>query len=156
MRHVIYYLLVFTFLFSCKKENGNLSSSPTLVEKQDSKTIFSKTLAIALEKEPELRSFIKTEALKQFDLDNDVLYQMVKDEKISSNQTFYQLFVKYSNSKQELDSAINDLPTLTIMIPELPDFTPQDWKTNSEIPLVAISPKNKNFKSIDLYNSKEK
>ncbi len=154
MRHVIYYLLVFTFLFSCKKENGNLSSSPTLVEKQDSKTIFSKTLAIALEKEPELRSFIKTEALKQFDLDNDVLYQMVKDEKISSNQTFYQLLVKYSNSKQELDSAINDLPTLTIMIPELPDFTPRDWKTNSEIPLVAISPKNKNFKSIDLYNSK--
>lgn len=156
MKQKFYYLAIISILFSCKKESKQEKSIQvsSTIERQDSKTTFSKVLAIALDKEPDLRLFIKNEALKQFDMDNDVLFQMVKDEKVSLDETFYQLLVKHSNSKPELDSAINDLPTLTIMIPELPDFTPQNWKTNSEIPLVAISPKNKNFKFIDLYNSK--
>jgi len=156
MKHKIYYLAILALLFSCKKEikQDNLSFVPVPNEKQDSKVIFSKVLAIALEKEPNLRLFIKNEALKQFDRDNDVLFQMIKDEKITSDQTFYQVISKYAQSKEKLDSAINSLPTLTIMVPELLNFTPDNWKTESEIPQVAVSPENKNFTNIDLYNSK--
>ncbi|MBE5321096.1 hypothetical protein IM793_18160 [Pedobacter sp. MR2016-19] len=156
MKHKIYYLLILALLFSCKKEikKENLSPAPASNEKQDAKVIFSKILAIALEKEPNLRLFIKNEALKQFDRDNDVLFQMIKDEKVTTDQTFHQVISKYAKSKEKLDSAINSLPTLTIMVPELPNFTPNNWKTESEVPQVAISPENKNFKDIDLYNSK--
>jgi hypothetical protein len=68
MKHKIYYLAILALLFSCKKEikQENLSFIQVSNEKQDSKVIFSKALAIALEKEPNLRLFIKNEAMKQF------------------------------------------------------------------------------------------
>jgi len=156
MKYKIYYLMILALLFSCKKERNQEQSALNMEpsKKQNAKVIFSRVLAIALEKEPNLRLFIRNEALKQFDMDNDVLFQMVKDEKITPDQTFYQIMSKYSQSKATLDSVINSLPTLTIMVPELPNFTPISWKTESEIPQVAISPENKNFRDIDLYNSK--
>lgn len=155
MKRQFYYLAMVAMLFSCKKELKNeLSNTTTVFEKQNSKTVFSKALAIAIEKEPTLRVFIKNEALKQFDLDNDVLFQMVKDEKVVSDKTFYDLLSQYAQSKEELDAAINSSPTLTIMIPELPYFSPANWNANLEIPLVAVSPASNNFNAINLYNSK--
>ncbi|WP_316805640.1 hypothetical protein [Pedobacter nototheniae] len=155
MKRKTYYLaIIITVLLSCKKELRHETSIPlNITEKQNSKILFSKVLAIAMEEEPKLRSFIKSEALKQFDRDNDVLFQMVKDEKVTLDQTFYQILSKYAKSKEGLDQAIEDLPTLTIMVPEFPNFTPTSWNSESEIPKIAISPNDKNFRSIEVYDS---
>ncbi|RBQ05406.1 hypothetical protein [Pedobacter miscanthi] len=156
MKHKIYYLTILAALFSCKKEIKQefLLPSTTVLERQDSKTIFSKTLAIALEKEPALRTFIKKEALKQFDMDNDVLFQMVKGNEITSGKTFYQVLTQYATSKNDLDNAIKNLPTLTIMVPEVINFSIKSWNPLTEIPKVAVSPENKNFKQISIYDEK--
>ncbi|WP_406826489.1 hypothetical protein [Pedobacter sp. KACC 23697] len=156
MKNKIYCILVITVLFSCKKENRKTDQMPelTTTEKQDSKAAFSKVLAAALEKEPDLRLFIKNEALKQFDMDNDVLFQMVKDEQIHGGKTFYQIIAQYAPSKLDFDKAIENLPTLTIMVPEIPNFTPQSWDTNTELPLVAVSPATKIYDKVTLYNAK--
>ncbi|MFD2286762.1 hypothetical protein GJU39_17615 [Pedobacter petrophilus] len=156
MKNKIYYLAIIAVLFSCKKEIKQEDQPPmlTTMEKQDSKAAFSKVLAIALEKEPSLRSFIKNEALKQFDMDNDILFQMVKDEPIKDGKTFYQIISQYADSKINLNNAIENLPTLTIMVPEIPNFTPQSWDINTEMPLVAVSPATKVYDNIILYNAK--
>jgi len=155
MKNKIYYLAILALLLSCKKEikQESLPPIPSTNEKQDSKTVFSKALASALEKEPDLRLFIKNEALKQFDRDNDVLFQMVKDEQIIPGKTFHQILSENAVSKSELEDAINTLPTLTIMVPEVVNFSPKSWNVNTEIPQVAVEPVT-NHGDIYLYNSK--
>lgn len=146
--------LVLLALSSCRKDQKILAPFElSATNKQNLKTSFSKTLAIALEKEPTLRAFIRAEALKQFDKDNDVLFHMVKDVKLENNKTFYETIVQYATSKVDFDKSIESLPTLTIMVPEIPNFNPIKWNTNTEIPVVAIAPELR-YENVFLYNSK--
>jgi len=46
-----------------------------------------------------LRNLIKNESLKMFDNDYDVLYQMIKDEKLENNLTFRQILIKNLGSE---------------------------------------------------------
>ncbi|SDJ81304.1 hypothetical protein SAMN04487898_104338 [Pedobacter sp. ok626] len=148
-------LMLLIFLFSCKKEKqqNNQFVEPPLSARQEAKIVFSKTLAIALEKEPSLRAFIKSEALKMFDNDYDVLLQMVLGKDLGQ-ETVSEILFKHAPSKVALQDAIESLPTLTIMVPEVPNFTAETWNTASEIPMVAVAPESKHFNSIDLYNAK--
>lgn len=159
MKKINYLLLLSLFLCSCKKNSTEKFETPPT--QKDSKVQFykeqfAKILAIAVEREPELRSFIKNEAQKQFDLDNDILYQMVKDQKISNNESFHQKLLKYASNKDELNVAIEKIPTLTIMVPELPNFNPTDWNTTNETPEIAVSPEKINANPIIVYNSNGK
>lgn len=108
-----------------------------------------------------LRSLIKEEALKQFDKDNDVLFQMVADKQLSDNETVYSKISKYAASEIKFKQAIEVLPLLTIMVPELPSldpgvlsFSPKEWNTTTQIPLVAIDP-SANFSETKIYNAEE-
>lgn len=140
-------LSVFTITSSCKKQqSGVAGTDPEKLgmakdNNLENKLFFAKTLAKALEKEPALRVFIKNESLKKFDKDYDVFYQMVKDNQID-NETFEQKILKYSSSQDSFMNSINSLPLLTILVPELPEFDANRWNTNTEIPAVAVAPKN--------------
>lgn len=142
-------------LNSCKKDQKSIDESPALqLNEQDKnalKVTFAKALAIAIEKEPLVRKFIKEESLKQFDNDYDVLFEMVRGTKLDNNETFYDKVVKYASSKNDIDKAIEQLPTLTIMVPEVPNFSADSWNLDSEKPAVAVSPDAKVYKNVEMY-----
>jgi hypothetical protein len=140
-------LVIFVTCFvACKKDrlkDGSAESTEVFAndDSHGSKIYFAKTLAAALEKEPALRTFIKEEALKMFDKDYDVFYQLVSGKKLDDGQTFYEKLSRYASSKDSLNEAIEKLPLLTILVPELPNFDAKSWK-EGEIPSVAVEPLN--------------
>lgn len=91
--------------------------------------------------EPELRSFVKTEALQRRNLDYEVFYPWVKDIVIYDNLTFEDIIRKYDYNN-ELDSIVRTSPLLTILVPDWSwvhseCFNPKTWQTES--PDVGVS-----------------
>lgn len=142
-----FYLLAFS---SC--DNQNESVDPTTKEKSELKVEklydtdsnlkreFGKALVKSLNESKGLRDLIKSESLKMFDNDYDVLYQTIKDEKLENNITVRQSLIKNLGSEALLNQIEINNPTLTIFVPELPEnsFSAEVWDTQSQIPAVAI------------------
>lgn len=128
---------------SCKKsqlssDSGNSNLSLVSEEKQhQSKLEFGQALAVSL-KNKELRDMIKSEALKQFDNDYDVLFANIMDRKLSSGETVIEFIASKSGNSSELIKNIGDLPLLNIFVPELENFSAGKWSTDSQIPTVAV------------------
>ena len=146
-RKLILLLTTLSFLYSCKnddefnKENSDVKNRvENLSQKDELKQEFSKALAKALANNVELRKFIKEEALKMFDNDYDILYQIVKDEKIGDS-SFRDIILEYYDKKENLNFLEQYYPTLTIFVPELPlnTFSAKKWNAENEIPLVAYT-----------------
>lgn len=143
------------FISSCKKEksfNYDLNNE-TVVTDQKIKlqTAFAKALATAVYKDESLRKFLKSESLKQFNNDDDILYNLVKDIEVNNGETFREKISKFL-SGSELNKIENSLPLLTIFIPTIPNFNPQIWKPETDIPVVAVA--NKDSKgSVSLYDN---
>lgn len=102
---------------------------------------FAVIMSKALYNEPELREFVKKEALLRKDLDYDVFYPWVKDVVLSSGRTFEDILREY-DSKDELDVIIRSCPLLTILVPDWSwvheeCFSPDKWDTDS--PDVGVS-----------------
>ncbi|OKS86541.1 hypothetical protein [Mucilaginibacter polytrichastri] len=152
-------LIILVFVFSSCKKDNKLESKPqelsslTSLESYNKQVAFSKILAKSLQSEPLLREKIKTEAKKQFDFDYDILFQAIKNDVLTDNESVYNKVVKYASSKDEFDKIINDLPLLTLYVPELPDFSADTWKANSEVPVVAIKPAAKHA-DVEIYDAK--
>ena len=95
--YILLFLLTLTFA-SCKKQESeplveNIITKPntTVNEINILQKDFAKILAKAVDKEPALRSFIRTQSLKMFDKDYDVLYQLIKNEKVSEGLSFREI-----------------------------------------------------------------
>ncbi len=101
---------------------------------------FGLALARSLKLNHQLRSFIKNEALKKFDKDYEILIYKIKDAEIEKGETFEQIINKNSESAFNLSSLLHIYPTLTILVPKLPDnsFSPEQWNVDDQIPYVAI------------------
>ena len=101
---------------------------------------FSKSLAKSLSQSKMLRDIIRTKALEMFDEDYELLYEMIKDDKVENNLTVEELITKNITDKKELKKLDTEYPTLTILVPTLPKdcFNPQKWNTATEIPKVAV------------------
>lgn len=125
---------------ACNKESM-LGPIPTIATPEVTNQLqatFAKTLGKALKSDPELRSFLKTESLKMFDNDYDVLYQMVKDNPIANGETFRQRLLRFI-SADELTAIERQVPLLTIFVPSLPSgFSAETWQVIQQIPKVAI------------------
>lgn len=114
-------------LFSCTNEdllvdNQDCAESKQLdvLQKQDLKFEFAKALSSVICNSVDARRIIKTEAIKQFDKNYDVLWATIKDERIG-NSTFAECVASYSSS--DLIDAINEnLPLLNILFPEIKMF----------------------------------
>ena len=87
-----------------------------------------------------LRDLLKAEALKMFNKEYDVLYLLIKDKKLENNIRVDEIIAKHLGGKEKLDEIIFKNPTLTILIPELPNnsFSAKLWNAQSDIPAIAI------------------
>jgi hypothetical protein len=127
--------------FSCKKEAAVIEP-PAVQELSSSKpdqlrTDFAKVLAKAIA-DQHVRELIKTEALKQFDNDYDVLLQLVKDKELRPGRTFASYLSSLAASEDLITNLPETLPLLTILVPQLPAFSAAQWNTNTQLPLVAV------------------
>ena len=86
----------------------------------------------------EVRALIKRESAKQFDKDYDILFSLVKDVEIRDGITFEQYLAGYATSPKRLSELIENLPLLTIYVPELAKFSANTWEVSTQIPLVAV------------------
>jgi hypothetical protein len=139
-------LLFLLALTACKQESLSPKSSEnsTLIKDVNAEIgLFSQTLNKALVN-PELRAFLKTEALKKFDYDYDILYENVKSQKLSSGKTFEETLLQYG----KLPTGNNNVASLTqgerkhylnIYIYS-PEGSPENWVTESTTPKVVASP----------------
>ena len=107
--------LLFALFFSCTKEM-NTETNKTLTT-ESSLEKFSILLSKAVYSEPELRSFIKTEALQRKDYDYDVFYPYVKDELVDGNRTFEEILLQYDDDRV-LSDVLSAHPLLTIYVPD--------------------------------------
>lgn len=124
---------------------------------------FAESLAKALFANKDLRRLVKEEALKQFDKDYDVIYQLVKNKRItptdytgknngktdksilsksSQASTFRNAILPFFKNEAELIEIEQKIPLLTIFVPELPlgYFSAENWDVNDEtqVPDVAF------------------
>jgi hypothetical protein len=136
---------------ACKKEQASVAPTSAHVAADPNDVFmiaFSKTLAKTVKAEPAVRSFIKAEAARMFDNDYDILYQAAKDKKLANGQTLHETLLKYADDAEGFRTASEQLPLLTIYVPELPNFSAERWNAETQIPQVAIKQADKAGTSI--------
>ncbi|GHB71526.1 hypothetical protein GCM10007390_26700 [Persicitalea jodogahamensis] len=101
---------------------------------------FGKALVKSMNESKALRDLIRAKALEMFNKDYDVLYGMIADEKLENGITVNDLMIRNMSDKETMSDLDNISPTLTILVPELPEnsFNAEKWDTSKEIPRVAI------------------
>lgn len=101
---------------------------------------FGKSLVKSLSESKMLRALIKNRALEQFNEDYEVLYAMIEDEVLEGGVQVGNLIEKNLNDKRVLQKLKDVYPTLTILVPSLPEnsFSASKWDINTQIPRVAI------------------
>lgn len=151
MKRMILLSFMVTTFAACKKSELPIVQQQQKSEQQLAKIEFAQTLAKAVAKEPLLRSFIKNEALKQFDKDYDVLFNLIKDQKMEDGESVYEKITKYASSKENFEMNLNKMPLLTIYVPVLPEFSAENWKPESQIPMIAVEP-DKKQKDVEIYD----
>jgi hypothetical protein len=114
---------------------------------------FGKALYESLNESPMLRKVIKIKALEQFNKDYDVLYQLIKNEKVENGLSVRKLLLKHFESEETLAQIEAKHPTLTFFVPKLPEnsFSAEIWNTDEQIPAVAIRAKHRNTPVIGAY-----
>lgn len=95
---------------------------------------FAKILAKAIQSE-EIREFIKIKSLEQVDKDYDVIYHLVKNDKLKSGKTFRESLSSYcSNNIGELDKITSYDQRLTILVPYYDSLrNAEKWDVNNDI-----------------------
>lgn len=134
--------VIFLTALSCKKNGSGEAEIESLrsnqLKAESAKEQFAVILSKAIEKDADLREFIKNEALLQFDKDFDVFYPLVKEKEVSKGQTFKEKLDLYAENRDQLSAIESALPLLTIYIPTLPSgFSANSWDATKEIPLVS-------------------
>lgn len=131
-------------LYACNEGDlmdwpNNSTKYNNITDKDLLKTKFGYALAKVLAEDKDVRKIIRNEALKKINYDYDVLYAMIKNKKNHGGETVEELLLKYI-SKDSLSIITNQLPTLTIFVPELPEnaFSAEKWDILNTIPKVAI------------------
>lgn len=145
MKKSLFFLFLIFLVLSCNNEENEAVKSSSLESQyqKDSnfelKREFGQALAKLLLENQDLRKLIKTEALKKIDYDYDVLYGLIKNKMLSNNVTFESLLLKYIDAPK-LKQIEDQIPTLTIFVPELPEdsFSAELWNVDADVPIVAI------------------
>ena len=157
MKKIIYIFIIYVFGFSSCSENVELENKNTELTTitnlkkrgnnnlEELKLEFSKALSKSLIKSTKLKEIIKTESLKKFNRDNDVLYQMIKNNAVENNKTVASIIKENYAKSSDYDDLLLELPTLTIYVPTLPNdsFSPETWNLNDN-PAVAVRNENSN------------
>ena len=137
--------ITFSSLSSCSKESQVLPEKAKLTKVCDKRSAledFSIALSKAVYSHQELRAFLKAEALKRFDNDDDVFYPLVKDKSVGNLGTLRELLIRELGSDEMMSQIEQELRTLTIYVADATWFDPDGfcldaWDT--ENPCVAIT-----------------
>jgi hypothetical protein len=100
-----------------------------------------KTLEKSLESDA-MRALLKNESLAKFDLDYDVMVQMILDKEVEPGKTV--LSVLQDHSGVNILPILNKFPLLTIYVPALKGFSAETWDVKESIPSIAIAYKDVN------------
>ena len=134
-------LLILIELSSCREDDQSINVDIESLYDQEPnlKREFGRALLNAMKESKMLRSVLKTEALKMFDKDYDVLYYSIEDKLLENNISVKELMAKHLGGRQKLNEILLQSPTLTIFVPELPNhsFSAELWNTH-DVPAVAI------------------
>ncbi len=133
-------------LLSCSQEYNDIKDQKFPIQLSSSENLqikFAKALAQAVDENADLRTFLKTKAYEKFDNDTEILYQIVKNEVINGI-SFRDILLKYIDSETTLKRIDNELPLLTILVPDLPDFNIDTWNELEQVPMIAVKIDKKN------------
>ena len=160
-----------TVFVSCereKKEGTNLNKEEQISLNNEDPLVHELANLLAKSMSDEMgRSFIKEEALKEFDGDFDILFAEIKDKDLSktslksSNHKTFGGFLKSfyaSNNKLKsdadfgafLNSLIEKYPLLQISMPEISEESTKNWNESDYAPLVAVLPDNFDEKTTEV------
>ncbi|MGY6545455.1 MAG: hypothetical protein ACXIU2_11675, partial [Cyclobacteriaceae bacterium] len=134
-------IAVALFTLSCEQDysdNTEFKKKEIQINEKEAKITFALALRNAIFNEPELRNLIKEEALKMFNGDYDILYHTFKETLMKSGKSVHETILDYSENREKTNSAIQNLPLLTILVPDLIDFTAFDWDSENELVDIAI------------------
>ena len=143
MKKILFSVLTLSLLFTGCKSEKESKVEPTSMElgvKGEHKEMFGFALMKSLNQSPELRKLIKDEALKMFNKDYEVLVHAIKNKRLEGGVTFEELVNSNAHENFSLYGLLEMEPTLTILVPELPEnsFSAEIWNSEWEIPAVAI------------------
>ena len=96
---------------------------------------FAKALSKAVSNSLEVRKFLKTEAMAQFDNDYDIFYPLVKNKIVYDNQSLRDILLSYCKDENELVQIEQSLPLLNILVPDLSlfwDFNAEKWNVDDK------------------------
>lgn len=127
-------------MLSCSQEEGILpaqekidtTSVPSVAQSQ---LKFAKLLSQAASGSVEVRSFLKKEALEQFDNDYDIFYPLIKNKVVYGDRTFRDILLSYCENENELSQVEQSLLLLNILVPDLTlfgDFNAKSWDVNNK------------------------
>lgn len=152
--NLIVALAAATLLGSCAQNddltNNSLSNEANVnsfVNQQVDKDVlmksFSSILSKAVYSNQKLREFIKTEALKKFDLNYEFLYYPNRNKIVDGNKTLRDILVA-SSSEKDIKTIEENLPLLNCLVADLPmtNVSPKDLDVkDAELP-IALDNKN--------------
>jgi hypothetical protein len=144
-------------LNACSEEaHENKATLKTIDTKLEAlKLEFGKALSNSLSGSLRLRQIIKEESLKKFNGDYDVLFPLIKSELVENGKTVEDLIKSSFANNSEYYELLKILPTLTIMVPKLPNnsFSAEIWDANI-VPAIAIKDDHSNDAKIIFTNGK--
>ena len=139
MKKIFIILMSAFIMYSCSQEEETLPEGesphvmPTLSTAQ-AQLNFAKLLSQAASNSFDVRSFLKKEALEQFDNDYDVFYPRVKNKIVTGDKTFRDILLSYCKDENELSQIEQSQLLLNILVPDLSlfgDFNAKNWDVNS-------------------------
>ena len=130
---------------SCNKStlnNPQTAGYTEVCDEQSAMENFSISLSKVVFSHPEVRDFLKNEALKRFDNDNEVFYPFIKDKQVGDLGSFRQLLINELGSEGKMEKIEKQLLTLTILVSDATwidkdGFCLENWDTTD--PYVAIT-----------------
>lgn len=140
------FLFLLLLLVGCSQEYHDTKEQDFSVEFSKSENLqvkFAKALAQAIDENVDLRTFLKLKANERFDNDTEILYQVIKNETIGGI-SIQDILLKYIDSEATLERIDKELPLLTILVPELPNFNIDTWNDLEQIPMIAVKTDEKN------------
>lgn len=107
------------FASSCNKNDLEAPLQASLVDVRDGQSAlenFSISLSKAVYAYPEVREFLKSEAMKRFDNDDEVFYPFVKDREVGTLGTFREILVRELGSEELMKQIEEKVLSLTILV----------------------------------------
>lgn len=129
---LVVFILSLSFCTSCSNNDlvdeydnkiptrSETDGEPVAINKDSAKVYFAKILSKAVYERKDVRDFLKKEAMKEFDMNSDVLYALASN-KMISDQSFRDILVSYS-SEDTIAAIEKSVPLLNILIPSFALF----------------------------------